>query len=128
MMYDSIHPSAASNSAAGRRRLAPGAVFRPFVVRFVLTFAVMLIAFSAGAIVKANAGPAGKGAVVSANRAVSAAPERTVITVEQGDTLWAIAQANAPKGTDVRVYLEQIKRLNHLTGATLKAGRQLLLP
>jgi Tfp pilus assembly protein FimV len=126
-MYDFIHPCAA-RSAVNIRCHTPKPAIRPFLIRFVLTFAVMLAAFSAGAIVQANARLVVKGPDASGVPAVPAAPSRTAITVEQGDTLWDIAQANAPKGTDVRAYLEQIKRLNHLTGATLQVGRQLLLP
>ncbi|WNQ09153.1 LysM peptidoglycan-binding domain-containing protein [Paenibacillus aurantius] len=48
--------------------------------------------------------------------------------VIKGDTLWSIAQENAPKGESVRSYMQQIKKLNHLEGTTLRPGQILYLP
>ena len=48
-------------------------------------------------------------------------------TVVPGDTLWAVAQRIAP-GQDPRPVVDQIRRLNDLSGGSLQAGQQLLLP
>jgi hypothetical protein len=48
-------------------------------------------------------------------------------TVLPGDTLWAVAKRIAP-GQDPRPVVDQIRRLNGLSGAELQAGQQLLLP
>lgn len=48
-------------------------------------------------------------------------------TVAPGDTLWAVAQRIAP-GQDPRPVVDQIRRLNDLSGGSLQAGQQLLLP
>lgn len=48
-------------------------------------------------------------------------------TVQQGETLWSVAQRIAP-GNDPREVIAQIRRINHLQGSSLQAGQQLLLP
>jgi hypothetical protein len=49
------------------------------------------------------------------------------VTVLPGDTLWAVAQRIAP-GQDPRPVVEQIREVNDLSNAELRAGQQLLLP
>ena len=56
-----------------------------------------------------------------------AAPALTQTTVQQGDTLWAVARRMAP-GRDPRPVVDQLRRLNHLRTAGLQVGQQLLLP
>jgi len=48
-------------------------------------------------------------------------------TVHAGDTLWSVAKRIAPQN-DPRDVVEQIREVNHLGTAQLKAGQQLLLP
>jgi hypothetical protein len=48
-------------------------------------------------------------------------------TVQQGETLWAVAQRIAPKN-DPRDVVAQIRRINHLQSSGLRVGQQLLLP
>ena len=48
-------------------------------------------------------------------------------TVQPGDTLWAVARRIAPDN-DPREVIDQIRRLNDLTGSELTAGQQLMLP
>jgi len=48
-------------------------------------------------------------------------------TVHAGDTLWSVAKRIAPRN-DPRDVVEQIREVNHLGTAQLKAGQQLLLP
>jgi hypothetical protein len=55
-----------------------------------------------------------------------AGPERTVV-VQPGDTLWSIAQRYAPGG-DPFTTIDEIRRLNGLTGYTIQAGEKLTLP
>ncbi len=54
-------------------------------------------------------------------------PVLTQVTVQQGETLWAVAQRLAPEA-DPRQVIEVIRRVNHLEGSTLQVGQQLLLP
>ena len=50
-----------------------------------------------------------------------------VITVDGGDTLWAIAAELADDG-QVRAMMHRIERLNGLESGMLMAGQQLLVP
>lgn len=54
-------------------------------------------------------------------------PQVEQTTVMPGETLWGVATRIAP-GQDPRPVIEQIRRLNDLPGAHLRAGQQLLLP
>jgi hypothetical protein len=67
------------------------------------------------------------GRVSSSNAAAPAAPvvEHSVI-VTSGETLWSIAQREAP-GRDPREVVDLLQRTNHLTGM-LRAGQRLVLP
>ena len=49
------------------------------------------------------------------------------ITVQPGETLWAVAERIAP-GVDPRLVVSQIQQLNHLHSAQLLAGMQLVVP
>jgi nucleoid-associated protein YgaU len=49
------------------------------------------------------------------------------MTVEPGDTLWAIASQRYP-GTDVRAKVWQIEQANHLSHETLHPGETLQVP
>jgi len=68
--------------------------------------------------------------VVSAAPASQAAdpvgPAPTVV-VKPGDTLWSIAARCAP-GRDPFMTIDEIRRLNGLTGYTVPAGMRLTLP
>jgi hypothetical protein len=59
--------------------------------------------------------------------ATETGPALTQTTVQQGETLWAVAQRIAP-GNDPREVIAQIRRINHLPSSSLRAGQQLLLP
>jgi LysM domain len=48
-------------------------------------------------------------------------------TVQPGESLWTVAQRIAPE-TDPREVVQQIRRINDLSGSGLQAGQQLLLP
>lgn len=50
------------------------------------------------------------------------------VTVQKGDTLWAIARDNLPTGYDIREYLWIIQRDNQIEGAIIFPGQVLLLP
>ena len=55
------------------------------------------------------------------------APQVSTMTVAPGETLWQIASRLAP-GQDPRPVVDQLRRLNDLSSAELRAGQQLLLP
>ncbi|WP_345216083.1 LysM peptidoglycan-binding domain-containing protein [Georgenia halophila] len=50
------------------------------------------------------------------------------VTVAPGQTLWAVADANAGPGTDVRELVEQIVAINGLESTELHVGQQLQVP
>lgn len=61
--------------------------------------------------------------------ATTAAPTGTVdVTVQPGQTLWAVAVAAAPAGADVRDVVDQIRVENGLVGSTVVAGQVLSVP
>ena len=49
------------------------------------------------------------------------------ITVQPGESLWAVARRVAPEN-DPREVMAQIRRLNALESSALQVGQQLLLP
>ena len=49
------------------------------------------------------------------------------LTVQSGDTLWAIASDRYP-GTDVRAKVWEIEQVNHLDSASLYPGETLQVP
>lgn len=71
-------------------------------------------------------------ALLFANGATADVPEGaravTVRTVGAGESLWAIASSVTVPGADVREALREIADLNGLTGPTLAAGQQLVVP
>jgi hypothetical protein len=52
---------------------------------------------------------------------------RTLI-VRPGDSLWDVAAAHAPEGTDPRAYVDALVELNDLDGGAVPAGARLRLP
>lgn len=63
-------------------------------------------------------------------QAAGAAGERAIsqhYTVQQGDTLWAIAAELAPN-SDPRDYVANLVELNQLTSANVIPGQDLILP
>ncbi|CAG7649599.1 hypothetical protein PAESOLCIP111_05904 [Paenibacillus solanacearum] len=60
--------------------------------------------------------------------AATASAKRAIVYVEQGDTLWSIAQEHAANGEDVRDYVYRMKKLNKLGNAKLQIGQKLTLP
>jgi LysM domain-containing protein len=53
--------------------------------------------------------------------------EPEVAVVRPGDTLWSIAARHAPSD-DPYGMIEDIRRLNDLTGNTIQPGQELILP
>jgi LysM repeat protein len=49
------------------------------------------------------------------------------VKVQPGDTLWGIATRHDPEA-EPRVAIQEIRRLNHLSGGSISAGQQLVLP
>lgn len=88
--------------------------------RLVLLLALVGVLFAAFSLGRANsqASPARRTSMV-------AAAEQ--ITVQPGESLWAVARRIAPDN-DPREVIAQIRRLNDLDGTALQTGQQLLLP
>lgn len=53
----------------------------------------------------------------------------TSIEVQPGDTLWGIAQERYLENgyDDIRDYIRELRRLNHITGDDLSAGSRLII-
>ena len=49
------------------------------------------------------------------------------VTVQPGESLWQVATRVAPDA-DPRLVVDQLIRLNHLSGAGVAAGQQLVIP
>jgi LysM repeat protein len=50
------------------------------------------------------------------------------VTVQPGDSLWALAEKQTPAGGDVQAVVDQIIATNHLAGANLTPGQHLRIP
>ena len=69
-------------------------------------------------------------AVLSFGNAVNAAPDSggsVELVVERGDTLWSVARRHEP-AQDPLVTVEEIRKLNDLSGYTIHPGQRLKLP
>jgi LysM repeat protein len=84
-------------------------------VLLLLTAGILLAAISVG-----RAGS-------QAATATETGPSLQQTTVQQGDTLWTVAQRIAPDN-DPRDVIAQLRRINHLQSSSLRVGQQLLLP
>lgn len=98
-----------------RRRLVVLAVALVAVVAFVLLATAAVARFAGGA-------PSAAGGPSPTSAAALAAP---TVVVQPGDTLWSIAEDIAP-GTDVRVVVDQLVRLNG--SSPIVAGQELVVP
>ena len=87
--------------------------------RSLLLLALVGVLFAAFSLGRANSQ-----AVVTAGEASTAVEQ---ITVQSGESLWAVARRIAPEN-DPREVIAQIRRLNQLEDSQLQAGQQLLLP
>jgi LysM repeat protein len=72
------------------------------------------------------------GAFVVGPQAFADGPVEPVLadtyTVAPGETLWSIAQSVGEPGRDVYETLYVIQDLNGMTGSSLQAGQQILVP
>lgn len=51
-----------------------------------------------------------------------------VVTVQPGDTLWALAAAHTPNDGDVQDTIDRISEANHLGTNALQPGQRLRIP
>ena len=88
--------------------------------RTLLVLALVALLFGAFSLGRAN---------TQAAATTDAAPVAAVeqITVQPGESLWAVARRVAPEN-DPREVMAQIRRLNDLESSALQVGQQLLLP
>ncbi|MGZ7441643.1 LysM peptidoglycan-binding domain-containing protein [Paenibacillus sp. TH7-28] len=50
------------------------------------------------------------------------------IVILPGDTLWEIAAEHKPQGSDTRVFIKKLMRVNGLTTSAIEAGDMLFIP
>lgn len=55
-------------------------------------------------------------------------PVYTEVTVQAGDTLWAIAKEYGSASKDIREVIHDICKCNHTDAASLRPGQVLLVP
>jgi LysM repeat protein len=66
---------------------------------------------------------------LSSSRLYAAGPEHfTTVTVQRGDTLWALAEKGTAQGGNVQDTVDSILAVNHLDGATIVPGQHIKLP
>ncbi len=65
--------------------------------------------------------------VITAGASSYAVEEPELIVIRSGDTLWEIASVYCTKG-DIRNYIADIRKINHLDSDTIHVGQGLLLP
>jgi hypothetical protein len=85
--------------------------------RVVLVMSVMFALVIAGLTL-------GHGSSLAASHAPAA---HHTVTVEAGETLWALAARVAPH-SDPRIVVADIESFNHLRGANVEPGQQLAIP
>jgi LysM repeat protein len=69
----------------------------------------------------------GLGLAATASRAADPGRAAPTAEVRPGDSLWSIAERYVP-GRDPVAAVEEIRRLNDLTGYTVHAGQRIVLP
>ncbi|ANE47871.1 hypothetical protein SY83_18000 [Paenibacillus swuensis] len=103
--------------------------------KFTFFFTLFLICFSFGAVIQAygesttetNKKANNNNLELSFNQVSSNVNPRRVL-VDSGDTLWSIAEAHAPKDKNIRSYISDLRKMNHLVGSLLQEGQILVLP
>lgn len=111
-------PFPASTGSTSGSATAPVRLTRRGRLVVVLVLATLtLIAFSLG---RASTSDASRGT------GRPASPRPTTV-VQPGDTLWSISRRIAP-GSDPRVMVERLSKLNDLGGRPIQAGQKLTLP
>jgi nucleoid-associated protein YgaU len=108
-MYAMAAPLRQTRRARRQRSPWPGRLRRSAL----LAGAVLALSLGLATVAEGGASPGG-----GANQAV---------TVQPGDTLWAIASNRYP-GSDVRAKVWQIEQANHLAGKTLQPGETIEVP
>jgi LysM repeat protein len=66
-----------------------------------------------------------------ASRAGAGGPERAasrIYVVKPGDTIWGILRRQADPREDLRPMVDRLIRVNHLDGALIWPGQELVLP
>ena len=105
-MYATLQPLGSPRRARRRRSPWPGRLRRSALL------AGAVLALSLGL---AKVAEGGAGSVYQ------------TVTVEPGDTLWAIASNRYPE-SDVRAKVWQIEQANHLAGKSLQPGETIQVP
>jgi len=55
-------------------------------------------------------------------------PKTQYVTIQNGDSLWNIAQRYKAKNDDTRTFIERVKEMNKLERSELTVGQQLNVP
>jgi LysM repeat protein len=100
------------------------------VLRIIIIGALLLIAITCGALIHAFASTHEQihEDFSTATDFSAAALETPKVDVVRGDTLWSIANENAPDNISVTSYIHKLKQLNGLKNSSIQEGQMLLLP
>ena len=50
------------------------------------------------------------------------------VMIQAGDTLWDLALQYAPEEQDIRSYIQEVRKLNHMASDQIHAGQSIILP
>ncbi|MFC5467633.1 LysM peptidoglycan-binding domain-containing protein [Cohnella suwonensis] len=64
----------------------------------------------------------------SSGESVPVQAHEVVVSIDSGDSLWGIANANKKDGMDTRKAVHEIQKRNALTSSQVDVGQQLILP
>jgi Tfp pilus assembly protein FimV len=118
-MYGSVRPRRRARVRLTRRG-------RIVVVVAALLFAGLLVALTAPAVTAAPT-PGSAGSGLETGRGSVESTGGVVAVVRPGDTLWSVAARHVPS-RDAPGMIEEIRRLNDLSGTTIHPGQRLRLP
>jgi hypothetical protein len=111
------HPQSDASAAASRTRLR---LTRRGRIVFTTLASLPLVVWALVAVLGAGGAAADAGATLGATTF-------EYVTVQAGDSLWAIAESIAPEA-DPRVVIDEIVRLNGLADPVVEPGQRLALP
>lgn len=116
-------------------KTAQRSVHHKKVVRFIVVLVLIVVAISCGALIRAFANGHEELNTEMQRTAASYTQStadvnlgKTIVDVEKGDTLWAIASEHVSKNDTIRSYIHKLMKVNGLSKADLKEGQTLYLP
>jgi LysM repeat protein len=124
-----------SNNDALLRKVSQPSGRHNKIIRTIVVLVLLVIAVSCIALIHAFASTTHEQPVqsVAATHTESIAIEAVsvkvnTVIVDKGDTLWAIANKNAPNNMSIHSYINKLMKINGLSKPILQVGQALVLP